>query len=655
MGLGAAVVLAICFTVKVYLVPLAPAQAAPKDEAAKAKSRTAPNKAAAATSAQPTDAAQQKIVAVVNRQEITRDELAQQCLWHYGSEVLESLVNKRLILQHCKERQIQVTRKEVDEEIARIARRFGLPADQWLKMLQEERRITPTQYGRDIVWPTLALRKLAASRLEVTHEELIKAYETHYGPAVKARLIACKDAAKARTAHAAALKNPDDFGNVAKQYSDDVNSASAKGLIQPIRMHTGDEKIEQMVFNMKPGQVSDVIPIGDQFVILKCEAQLPAQKIPLQQVENLLSESIREEKLQRVANDLLRELQGRSKIDIVFGNPETSHQRPGVAAVVNGEQISAGDLAAECVERHGREVLEGTIDRRIIAQALEARALTVTQAEVDEEIARAALAMGQTNERGEPDVKKWLDVVTKEQGISVELYIHDAVWPSVALKKLAGDAAQVTDDDLKKGFEANYGPRVRCRAIVLNNQRKAQEVWEMARKNPSVEHFGDLAAQYSVEAGSRSLRGEVPPIQKHGGQPILEREAFSLEPGELSAVIQAGEQFVILLCEGHTQPTQVNFDEVRGLLFDDIHEKKLRIAMAEELDKLKEAAQVDNYLAQTSHSPKRRTAAGKAGEVSLDPRAPKNAPLGPAAGAAPPTSRAPERTAIGPANLPPRR
>jgi len=35
---------------------------------------------------------------------------------------------------------------------------------------------------------------------------------------------------------------------------------------------------------------------------------------------------------------------------------------------------------------------------------------------------------------------------------------------------------------LERGYEANYGPKVRCRAIVLNNQRRAQEVWDKARE-----------------------------------------------------------------------------------------------------------------------------------------------------------------------------
>jgi len=171
------------------------------------------------------------------------------------------------------------------------------------------------------------------------------------------------------------------------------------------------------------------------------------------------------------------------------------------------------------------------------------------------------------------------------------------------LKKLVRGRVQVTKEDLEKGFEANYGPRVRCRAIVLANIRQAQKVWEMARANPTVEFFGELATQYSIEAGSKALQGQVPPIKRFGGQPLLEKEAFALKPGELSGIIQAGNQYVILLCEGFTEPIQVEPAAVRALWEQAIREKALRLAMAPYVAELQDNATIDNVLAGTSRGP----------------------------------------------------
>jgi parvulin-like peptidyl-prolyl isomerase len=273
-------------------------------------------------------------------------------------------------------------------------------------------------------------------------------------------------------------------------------------------------------------------------------------------------------------------------------------------AVLNGRRIVKRELIEACIERHGNEVLEKLLDRRLLDQALRKRKLSVTQADLDGEVARAALAMGQKKANGEADIKAWLAMVVKQDQVSIDIYMADAVWPTVALKKLVGDKVPVTDEDIKKGYEANYGPRARCRAIILSSQRKAQEVWDKARDNSSPENFGKLAKEYSIDSASAALLGEVPPIAKYGGQPVLEREAFQLKKGELSGVIQLGENFVILLSEGFTEPVKMDMKEARKYIYEDLHEKKLRMSMSKEFERLQQACVMHNWLAGTSHEPK---------------------------------------------------
>jgi hypothetical protein len=314
---------------------------------------------------------------------------------------------------------------------------------------------------------------------------------------------------------------------------------------------------------------------------------------------------IEQRKLRSVSADLFRELQEQAKVNIVLDDPEKRRQMPGIAAIVSGQKITMRDLSEECIKRHGNQVLEGMINRKLIEQACQKSNINISDQELSDEIVRAAEASVEPNPDGTPNVDAWIALVTKKQGITREVYIRDSVWPSVAMKKLVGDDVMVSESDIQRSYDANYGPRVRCRAIVLDNQRRAQEVWEKARQNPNVEYFGRLAQEYSIEAASRELKGQVPPIKKNGGQPILEREAFALQPGEISGIIQAGPHFVILLCEGRTTPVDVNMDEVRDLIVKDLHAKKTRRAMARLFQQIQEKATIDNYLAGTSQAPQR--------------------------------------------------
>jgi len=528
----------------------------------------------------------------------------------YGEEVLESLVNKQLIVQHCRRHNIQVTQEEVDAEIARNAKKFNLGVEQWLSMLERERGILPDQYAWDIIWPTLALRKLARDQLAVGPQELQAAYETEFGEAVMARMIAVKNVELAQRLHAKVQANPDQFARLAREHSTDVASASAGGMLPPIRRHVGMPEIEEVVFRLQPGQVSPLVRVAEQHAMFLVERKIPPRKVPLEHVRERLEERIRDDKLRKAAHELFARLQKDAVVNNVLNDPVASRQMPGVAATINNQRITVQELAEGCLARHGEEVLEGEIHRLLLEQALEKRKTQVTQEDLDAEIAHAAVLSGVVKADGAPDLAKWREI-TEQQGNDYELYIHDVVWPSAALKKLVAQRVTIDEQDMQKGFEANYGPRVRCQAIIMGNLRRAQEVWDKARKNPTEQFFGKLAEQYSVETSSRSLQGEVPPIQKHGGQPVLEREAFKLQPGDISGVIQVGDRFVILRCIGYTEPIKVDLDEVRDLIHRDIYEKKLRMEMSKQFEEIRSAATIDNYLTGESQAPQAPAAARK--------------------------------------------
>jgi len=559
---------------------------------------------------------QHDVMAVVNGQDIRRDALAAACVERFGKEMLEGLVNKRLIQHHCRNRGIDVTEPEIDAEIDRLTTHFKIPRQQYLEMLEKERGINVQQYRRDIVWPMLALRKLAAKDLEVSEQQIEQAYESNFGPSVQCRLIVVRDRNLAEQLQRQVAQQPSEFARLAMKHSQDVNSASNGGMILPIYRFQGDLAIERAVFALQPNGVTPVIPVAEQFAIFKCERQIPPRNVPMASVRNELVEKIREEKLQDVAGALFAQFEKSATIQKIWNDPQLRAANPGVVATINGDTIRYQELADECLLRYGKQVLEVEITHLLLQQTLVQTNTTITQEELNAEIANAAKLAGKVDPQGRPLVQEWVKLVLEEQDISEQIYLRDIVWPSAALKKLTGASVEVTEADMKKGYDANFGERVRCRAIVLPTMRSAQEVWDKARQKPTPEYFGDLAAEFSVEPQSKGLRGEVPPIGRNEGSPQLEKVAFDLQPGELSGVVQQGNHYVILLCEGRTQPTDVNQATVNEILYRDIFEKKQRIAMSERLEKIQAAARIDNFLAGTSKAPEKV----KADPVASGPR-----------------------------------
>jgi parvulin-like peptidyl-prolyl isomerase len=548
-------------------------------------------------------------VALVNGTEITQAKLSAECVARHGATVLETMVNRRIIEQACRRGGITITTADVDTEIDAMARRFSLPRDKWLDLIRQERGVSERQYADDIVWPMLALRRLASRSIEPTADDLQQAFEQQFGPAVKARIIVLRTRAAAEEIRRRALAAPDDFPALARAHSVDVGSASANGWVHPIRLHSGEPQFDRAAFSLRPGEISDVVQVADQFIIIRCEGHLPADSITFDAVRERLAGELREQKSRQASTEFFRRLQDASTVENVMNDPARAAAAPDVAALVNGEPVPLAAVREACLDRHGLEVLEVLISRTLLEQALARVRQTIVQADLDAEIRRAAEALGFRRADGAPDVDAWMERVTREEKIPLHHYLDDVVWPTVALKKLVG-SVPVTTDDLERAHAATFGPRARCRIVVLDSQRRAQEVWQLARQNPTAEHIATLAEQYSVDPTSRALRGEVPPIRRWGGQPALEREAFALKPGDLSGVVQVADRFMILFCDGYTEPAAVTLADARDELYVDILEKKQRIEMARHFTHLRESAAIDNVLAGTSQSPTKPAAAG---------------------------------------------
>ena len=514
-----------------------------------------------------------KVVAQVNGENITRNQLAQACLDRYGKETLEGYLNKRLIKQACEKHQIVITEELLDKEIERMAKKFGMSVDRWLTMLQQERNIAPDQYRNEHMWINLALRQLASQEIEVTPEQLAKAFESEFGPKVKVRLIAHSNLATITELRKQALANPDEFGALAKEHSEDQASASARGLIPPIGKHVGDASLEAEAFSLKEGDISQLVKIANQYILMKCEKRIPSTYIAPQfkaDAEARLRDQIRERNLESAAGSIFQRLQAEAKIQSVYKDASLKESHPGVVAILNGQQITVRELAEECITRYGIDVLQGEINRMLLTQALTNQNKEVSQEDILSEIKRAADSRGYIDDQGNPDVQTWLEAITSKDNVTVDIYVKDAVWPTVALKQLVSDQVQITEDDLQKGFESNYGKRVEVMAIVLNTQRQANMVWDLANNNSTDYFFGQLAEQYSI--------------------------AFRLKKGELSGIVAVGGKYIIMRCTGHTVPVVESIEDVKEELIDYLSERKVHSAMNVTFDDIRQRADVINFL-----------------------------------------------------------
>ena len=547
-----------------------------------------------------------EIVAEVNGEKISKSSLAAECLQLHGNTELHDLIHNTLIRLECERQKITITADEINAEVLRMANTFKLSSEDWLKLLEEKRGISPEQYRQDIIWGSLALGKLAGSRLSISDAELEAEFEKMYGAAVQVRQIVLASKDDADKVLAEVKQFPETFASVAKNKSIEPMSQSKGGMLHPIRRHTYHPEIEKILFAMKPGDISPILafPVG-QFTIFYCEGHLQPTDIDRAGVKMQLALQIRDTKLRMIADDILIELQKNAKVQVVFDNPALYQQYPGVAAVLNGQIISQQALAETCIRKHGKDVLGDMISRRVVEQACRQKNIIISEQDIDKEIREMAFKYLPLREKGEPDIELWYKKATEESGLSVPMYRKNVIVPVLSLKRLTREMVIVTEDDIKRSFEANYGAKVRCLAIFFgaHDQRRAMEVWQMANEHKTEENFMDLAARYSYDPESRQGKGAIQPIAKHCGHPELETAAFALKPGELSHTIQIEDSLVILYCIGHVDPLPVKMEDVRIDLIADIFEKRQQMVMTRYFEQLYAQAVFDNYLSGVSQNP----------------------------------------------------
>ncbi len=276
-------------------------------------------------------------------------------------------------------------------------------------------------------------------------------------------------------------------------------------------------------------------------------------------------------------------------------------------AIVNGEIITRQQLADECVARKGQEILDTLIARRLIEQEMRKKKVEISAAEIDAEIDSVAMRIGGVSR------EIWLRTLDKERGVSPATYARDIIYPTLALRKLAEPRVQVTEQDIKDAFEANFGPRLRCRIIMTDQLRKANEIWEELRKNPG--GFERIAKERSLDTSTRANGGLLPdPIARHAYPRNVSDSAFRQlvdgdlkdtnaahkpKDGDLTGPIQVTENSYVIMRREEFVPGKsgsITDPNIRNMLRTQMFDVKLEEAKKMLYEDMMKASAIENKL-----------------------------------------------------------
>jgi len=237
-----------------------------------------------------------RVVAIVNDDLITLSELKETSLSLDPTSqqplddrtILNQMVESKLFEQEAKKRGLTVSDEELDASIAEVRSKYGLNEDQMEEVLKKQ-NLTPETFREQWRVQTLGNKLLDSqlrNKIVVTDDEIVEYYKQNYGEIDYSSNFTETSEEEVEIAHilispntpnaedraievAELAKSGNDFGTLAREYSDDSFTADKGGNLGTFKKGDLIEQLEIAVERTPEGKVSGPVQSPAGYHILK--------------------------------------------------------------------------------------------------------------------------------------------------------------------------------------------------------------------------------------------------------------------------------------------------------------------------------------------------------------------------------------------------
>ena len=256
-------------------------------------------------------------------------------------DLLRDLIDQSLLTQRAKDDGINVD-TDVIKRLDAIRTQNKLPS---MEALEAEVTKSGQDFEdfkgqlRDQLLTQELIRKEVGSKIIVSHEDVVKYYNDHKNDFVRPETVVLREIfvstegkpdtdlpalrKKAENLHDRVLNNGDDFGELAKRYSDSP-TAPQSGELGVFQRSQLDAKIAEKVFALNRSQMTDVMETKTGFEILQVRERYDAGEQPLEKVEPEISNKLYEQKMEPSLRTYLTTLREDSYLQIKPGYTDTA-------------------------------------------------------------------------------------------------------------------------------------------------------------------------------------------------------------------------------------------------------------------------------------------------------------------------------------------
>jgi peptidyl-prolyl cis-trans isomerase SurA len=256
-------------------------------------------------------------------------------------DILRDLIDQSLLVQRAKDMDINVE-SDVVKRLDEIRQSNNIASMEELESKIEAAGLDYEDYKSNIRTELLTqevIRREVGSRIIISHEEVGKYYKDHPDEFTRPEQVVLREifinTDKKDPADIPALRkkaddmlnrvhNGDDFGELAKHFSD--GSTAAQGGELGVFKHDGTlaTDIEDKVFKLNRNEVTDVIEAKTGFLIIQVEQHYAAGLQPLDKVEEEINSKLYMSKMEPALRDYLKQLRQDSFVEVKPGYVDTA-------------------------------------------------------------------------------------------------------------------------------------------------------------------------------------------------------------------------------------------------------------------------------------------------------------------------------------------
>ncbi|HLU22837.1 MAG TPA: peptidylprolyl isomerase [Bacillaceae bacterium] len=239
------------------------------------------------------------VVASVNGEKITKDDLYETLTDKYGASAVNALIEEKIIDMEAEKAKIKISDDDIAAEMQNYADSVG--GQQALDMFMMQQGITKEDLEKEIV-QYLKIEKLIGPKIDVTEEEMKEHFEENKESfneeeQVQASHILVEDEETAKEVKEK-VDAGEDFAELAKEYSTDPGSKDNGGDLGYFGKGKMVKEFEEAAFALEVDGVSDIVKSENGYHIIKVTGKKEAKEAVFEDVKEEIKETLFNKELQ---------------------------------------------------------------------------------------------------------------------------------------------------------------------------------------------------------------------------------------------------------------------------------------------------------------------------------------------------------------------